>query len=467
MTEKKTASTKLLWIFAIGQLGWSLLSGIVNNWLVFYYQPSQEELVKGQLQYIPQGNILGVLTVIGLIAACGRVFDAITDPLIASKSDSLRHRLGRRIPFLRAAAVPFGAVTVLLFVSPFTPGSGGNAVMLFVSALLFYLFMTCYCTPYNALIPELGRTQKARINLSTFISVTYFFGTAIAYLVPNIAGIFMAQMGYAGSFRVTVGILAAVAVVCMLIPAFLIDENVYADTTPSNDSALSSLAATFRNKDFRTFVGSDILYWLALTLFQTGLSFYITVLMGLDSTMTFPLFAVMTVMSLVFYTPVNIFAQKMGKKKLIAFAFLFFALTFLITAFAGMTPIPGMVYGVMIAVLAAIPMAILGILPQAVVADISEADKLDTGESRAGMFYAARTFAMKLGQSVAMLLFTRMAQIGADVPMGAPGYGLGYRITAAAAALLCVLGGLVFLRYDERKVLGRIGEALGKTGADK
>ena len=45
--------------------------------------------------------------------------------------------------------------------------------------------MTCYCTPYNALIPELGRSQTARINLSTYISVTYFFGTAIAYLVPK------------------------------------------------------------------------------------------------------------------------------------------------------------------------------------------------------------------------------------------------------------------------------------------
>lgn len=457
--EKKIASNKILWIFAVGQLGWSLLSGIVNNWLVFYFQPSQEELAKGQLAYIPQGPILGVLTIIGLIAAVGRVFDAVTDPLIAGKSDSLRHRLGRRIPFLRAAAIPFGIVTVLLFVSPFAAGSFGNAAMLFVFALLFYFCMTCYCTPYNALIPELGRSQEARINLSTFISVTYFFGTAVAYLVPNIAGIFMESMGYAGSFRITVGILAAVAVICMLIPAFLIDENVYADTTPSNDSAFKSLVSTFRNKDFRTFVFSDILYWLALTLFQTGLSFYITVLMGLDSTMTFPLFAIMTVMSLVFYTPVNIFAKKMGKKKLIAFAFMFFAVTFLITAFSGLVPIPGMAYGVIVAVLAAIPMAILGILPQAVVADISEADKMDTGESRSGMFYAARTFAMKLGQSIALLLFTSMARIGADAVKGTSGYGLGYRITAISATVLCLLGGIVFLRYNEKKVIDKISSA--------
>lgn len=455
--EKKIATNKILWIFAIGQLGWSTLSGIVSNWLVFFFQPSAEELAKGQLEFIPQGTILG-LTAIGVITALGRIFDAVTDPFIAGKSDSLKHKLGRRIPFLRFAAVPFAAVTVLLFVSPFEAGSKGNIAVLFVFAMLFYLCMTCYCTPYNALIPELGRTQNARINLSTFISVTYFFGTAIAYLVPNIAGFFMSSLGYANSYRVTIAILAAFAAAAMLIPAFLINENEYADTTPSTTDTFSSLAATFRNKNFRTFVCSDILYWIGLTLFQTGLSFYITVLLGLDSGMTFPLFAIMTVMSLVCYPVVNVLSKKMGKKKLTAFAFLFFALTFLVTSAAGLLPIPSLVYGVIIAVLAAVPMAILGILPQAVVADISEADKAETGESRQGMFYAARTFAFKLGQSIAMLLFTSVALIGKDNIKGEAGYGLGYRLTAIIAAVLCLLGGLIFLKYNEKQVIAKIEE---------
>ncbi|MBP5432864.1 MFS transporter [Ruminococcus sp.] len=457
MEKRKTASNKVLWIFAIGQLGWSLLSGIIANWLVFFYQPSQEELTKGQILFIPKGTFIG-LTAIGVITAFGRIFDAVTDPLIAGKSDTLKHRLGRRIPFMRFAAIPFGVVTVLMFISPFSPGSKGNAAALFIFALLFYFCMTCYCTPYNALIPELGSTQNARINLSTFISVTYFFGTAIAYLVPNIAGIFLDSMGYANSFRITVAILSAVAVICMLIPAFLIDENLYADTTPSKSSAFSSLLSTFKNKEFRTFVCSDILYWIGLTLFQTGLSFYITVLLGLDSGMTFPLFVTMTVVSLLFYPLVNILSKKLGKKKLIAFAFLFFSFAFLVTSGAGLIDIPALAYGFIIAVLAALPMAILGILPQAVVADISEADKLDTGESRQGMFYAARTFAFKLGQSLAMLIFTSMVLINSEVPKGESGYGLGYRITAVTAAVLCLLGGIVFLKYNEKKIISRIEE---------
>ena len=30
----KPITNKLLWIFAVGQFGWSLLSGIVSNWMV-------------------------------------------------------------------------------------------------------------------------------------------------------------------------------------------------------------------------------------------------------------------------------------------------------------------------------------------------------------------------------------------------------------------------------------------------
>ena len=35
--QKKPITNKLLWIFAVGQFGWSLLAGIVSNWMVYYY----------------------------------------------------------------------------------------------------------------------------------------------------------------------------------------------------------------------------------------------------------------------------------------------------------------------------------------------------------------------------------------------------------------------------------------------
>ncbi|MCI1722916.1 MAG: MFS transporter [Lachnospiraceae bacterium] len=447
--ELKQASKKIMWIFAVGQLGWSMLSGIVTSWLVYFYQPSEEVVAKGQPLFLPQGAVFIGLTIIGLIAAVGRIFDAVTDPWIAGKSDRCRSRLGRRIPFMRAAAIPLGIVTVLIFFSPVSGTSGINGIFLLIMDLLFYLFMTIYCTPFNALIPELGRTQEARVNVSTYISFTFIIGTATAYLLPNIAGFMQPSLGYTGSIRAAVGILAAIGVVCMLIPAFAIKEADYADTTPSDTPAFRSLAKTFSNKEFQKFVGSDVLYWIALTLFQTGLPFYITVLMKLPDSMSFALFALMTGVSVLFYVPVNFLARKVGKKRLVTAAFIFFACVFLLTSVCGLFGISGIVWGILISFLAAVPMAVLGILPQAIVADIAEADGKTTGENRQGMFYAARTFAFKLGQSAAMLLFTSLALIGTN--------GFGYRVTAVVAAVLCVLGGIVLFSYNEKKVLSVIG----------
>lgn len=104
--ELKQAGKKVMWLFAVGQLGWSMLSGVVTSWLVYFYQPSEDVVAKGQTLFLPQGAVFIGLTIIGLIAAVGRIFDAITDPWIAGKSDRCRNRLGRRIPFMRAAAVP-------------------------------------------------------------------------------------------------------------------------------------------------------------------------------------------------------------------------------------------------------------------------------------------------------------------------------------------------------------------------
>ena len=448
--EKKLADGRILRNFAIGQLGWAMLSGIVSNWLLYFYTPSEEVIAQGMPLFITQGIVFAGMTIIGLITALCRLVDGFIDPFIASKSDKLNHPLGRRIPFMRYAAIPFGIMTVVVFTVPGLGSEQFNNIALLVCLVLFYVSLSLYCTPFNALIPELGSTQEIRINLSTYISVTFFFGTAFAYLVPTIAGFFEASAGIANSYRITIGILAAIAVACMLVPAFTIDENLYAETEPSTTPMGASVVKTFKNKDFQVFEISDILYWVAITMFQTGMPFYVTSLMGLDESMNFVLFAGMTGISLLFYAPVNILAKKIGKKKIVTFGFFFFCLAFGITTVCGMFGIPSLVWGGIVAVLAAIPMAILGILPQAVLADIAEGESLKYGQSREGMYFAARTFSMTLGQSLAMILFSSLATVGVG--------GFGYRLTALVAMVFCLLGALVFMRFDEQRMLHVIEE---------
>ncbi len=446
----KTLTKGKMWCFAIGQFGWSLLSALITNWLVYFYQPDADNIAAGQTLFIPQGRvILGIATVIGGIAALGRVFDAITDPLIANLSDRSTNPNGRRIPFMRRIAIPFALITVLVFCCPVNEVSGINCIWLLVTLLLFYFFMTTYCTPYNALISELGRTQDTRISISTYISVTFLLGSAIGYAAPYIWGALTPSLGRITAIRVTFAILSAVGLIALFVPTFTIREKDYVNTVPSKDDAFTSLVKTFKNGDFRVFVGSDVLYFVALTIFQTGLPFFVTSLMKLPETMTTILYVAMTLLSFVCYAPVNLLAHKMNKKKLVLVGFTGLSIVYVITAVSGLAGFSGMIWGVVIVCLAAFPMAILGILPQAIVADIAQADAMITGENREGMFFAARTFAFKMGQSISMLLFTAFASIS-------PETGAGYRIAAITAAVICLAGAIVLSRYNEKKILNII-----------
>jgi len=473
---KRLPKSKMI-IFAIGQLGWSILGGIINTWLVTFYLPTAGDISSGALQYITPGLVIGgFLTVLGLITALSRVFDAVTDPLIATLSDRSRNKRGRRIPFMQYSAIPFAVVTVLLFCAPVESISGWNIVWISVFIVLFYLFMTMYCTPYNALISEFGKTQSDRMFISTAISLTYFAGTLLAYMPFLFAGTLRsAGLSFAWSYRVIFIVLAVIALVAMLLPTFLIKEKDYVDSEPSNDNVFKSLTSTFKNKDFRVFAISDIMYWVGLTLFQTGLPFFVKVSMGLDEIWVTVLMGVMTLLSAVFYPFVTKFVQKFGKKKLVIFGFLGLAVAYVITALTNVIPMGGVVsylFGFLICVVAAFPMALLGIIPQSIVADVAEAEAVTTGENRQGMFFAARTFAMKFGQSLAMLAFTSLAIIGVAQNLDSNDIvpsTTGLMIVAIVAVAFCVAGALILLGYREKKVMGLIAkkedEGFFKEGA--
>ena len=450
----KSLTRGKMWCYAIGQLGWSIISGLIGSWLVYFYQPNQEAINDGMISLIPQGRVvLGILTFIGLITAIGRVFDAVTDPLVGNWSDNCKSKLGRRIPFLRFSAIPLGLVFVLVFCAPIHGVSALNTVWLFVTVLLYYFLITCYCTPYTSLLAELPHNQDEQLKLSMCISLTFIIGTCIGYAAPVIWGILMSNgVQRIPAMRITFAGLSILATIFMLVPAFGINEKDYCDAQPSSSNMFSSLGKTFKNGDFRIFVGQDIIYWFGLAMFQTGLAFFVTSLLHLPETWTTYMMGGLTFVSLAFYPFITKMTAKWGKKKLLIAAFIGFFLTFGFTALCGdmLSFIPVHVQAVIIVLIGSFPQAIFGIIPQTIVADIALSDEIKTGESRSGMFYAARTFAMKLGQSLAMLMFTSLATIGV-----AP---FGYRLVALVASICCIVGGIIMTFFNEKKVMETISE---------
>jgi GPH family glycoside/pentoside/hexuronide:cation symporter len=180
----------------------------------------------------------------------------------------------------------------------------------------------------------------------------------------------------------------------------------------------------------------------------------------------------MTVLSAVFYPFVTKLVKKFGKKKLVIAGFIGLAICYAITAVCS---IPGVLpeaqtvagepatanglswlFGIVIMIVAALPMALLGIIPQSIVADVAEAEAKTTGQNREGMFFAARTFAMKFGQSLAMILFTSLAIIGTTQAANSNDIvasKLGLMIAAIVAVAFCILGAVILMFYREKKIM--------------
>ncbi len=432
--------------YAVGQLGWSTLVNIVGVALVFFYLPPESA---GLPQLITGATFFGILNAITLILASGRLLDAITDPWIAGMSDRSHNPRGRRVPFMMKGGLPTAVFLLLMFLPPVSRQSGWNIVWLVVAQAAFYVFLTVYVTPYFALLPEMGHTPRERLNLSTWISITFALGIILAGLTPAIAGALEGALGLSPlrAFQMAVGALATIALVCMYVPVFVLDEPRYSSGEPSSVPLMPAVRATFANLQFRRFVVSDFAYFTGLTIVQTGLLFYVTVLLQEDEALVATLLAIMVVVSFLFYPLVNLLAKWLGKKPLMVAAFVWMALVFLGVPTLGRLEVGAVVQAYVLVLLLAVPLAFLGVLPNAVLADIAEYDAEQTGEQREGMFFAARTLMQKFGQTFGVVSFAILTTFGRDV-----GDDLGIRLSGVVGFALCVVAGIVFARYDEATV---------------
>jgi len=429
--------------FAIGQFGWSLATFCVFNQLTYFYLPPETGETNFPV-FIYQGAILGVLTIIGLISFGGRILDAITDPWIANISDRSTSKLGKRRLFLLLGALPLALFSFLVFY-PISDNASVNSAWLMVTIVLFYVSFTLYTVPYAALFTELCHVVEDRMQLSTMISVTWALGFFVGNTIFVLQGIFEQTMSKTAAFQQSVLIFAVLSFLAMLVPAIFINEKKYSKQAVSELSIRDAITEVMKNVNFRNFVISDMIYFLSLTIIQSGIVYYVTVLLQYDKAYTTYFMGGAFILSIVvFYALVNLAVNRYGKKRVMSIGFLIFGATFLMAALLGNPLLSKMVQLAIMGVMAAIPMAIFGIVPNAIVADIVYVHERKTGKQLAGMFFAVRTVMMKVGIALAGLLFPSFLLLGRSVEND-----FGIRFSGFAALAFCVLGFLLFQRYKD------------------
>jgi glycoside/pentoside/hexuronide:cation symporter, GPH family len=177
----------------------------------------------------------------GNIILVARLWDAFFDPVMGVIADRTNTRWGRFRPWILWTAVPWGVVMYLAYS---TPSGWSNSAMIAYAAITNILLMTLYSMnnmPYAALGGVMTADVDERANLNSFRFVA---ATMAQFLVGGLTLPLVAKFSSGGQDRshgwaVTMGLWAAVCLVCFLITFATTKERIQPEpkqkSTPRQD----------------------------------------------------------------------------------------------------------------------------------------------------------------------------------------------------------------------------------------
>lgn len=430
--------------YVCGMLGWSIMINIVSVMLIYFYVPPNNSNLS---VLVPQVTVLGFFTLLALIAASGRLLDAVTDPLVAFLSDRSQHRHGRRIPFMRAAIVPSMVLGVLIFVPLAYQESYRNVWWLALVQIGFYLSLTFYIIPYNALLPELADGPREKIRLSSLLSLAFVLGVIISSQTPGLADWIQQALHLEKriqAFQLAIGGLYFIGGLFMVVPILVIDEQKHCRSSPVTIPLREALKHILAHRNFLVFIVADCSYFVSLTIISSGLLYFVKVLLSLEESIGGQVMFVLVMVSLLFYPLVIRLTRRIDKRRLMLWSLFFQGFLLMGIFFFGKVPLPPtwQIFG--FAIFAAVPAAFLGILPFAIIAEIAEQDGIRTGQQKEAMFFAVRNFSTKLGQTIGIMTFAILTLFGKD-----PLDDMGIRLAAVFGGVVCLIAGVIFIRFKE------------------
>lgn len=455
MESVKKVTNKIVLAYSIPYFAKGIFTVMISNYLVYFYQPSEGS---GLPIIIAQGAVfLGILTIIGAIKAIGDILDFFTDPIVASISDKCTHKDGRRIPFMKYSAIPYSICAFMIFCAPNNSPSILNNIWIAIFIWGYFIFYTLYMIPYLALLPEMITDSNKRVNAYTMGSFAFVTGSGIGYLAPAIVELFK-ESGLIPivAWRATFLIFTIIGGLMLFIPTLIIKEKDYVHPVQPKDSIIKSIKHIFKNKNFVWAITGQLLEGTAMAFFQTCLMYYVVSLLGLPESSAVTVLMTLLITSLFLYPTINKLVKKKGKKIPLIIGCIVFIIGELVIFLGADLPINPIIKAIIMALIISVPYAAFNIIPSSMIADIIEYDTITTGINEEGVFSAAKSFSIKLSQSIAIMIVPSVIIIGSSVGENIGRQGI--KLTAIIAAILCFVSIIAFSKYDEKKIFSVINK---------
>ncbi len=419
-------------LYGAGSGGFSLIDRVLITWLFYYYITSPLEGVEALMPPFA----------FGIIMFLGRSIDALADPVIARWSDNHRGRLGRRMPFMLFSGIAYCLIFILLFYPPVAETSALNSFYLAIMLALYFTLFTGYVCPYLALLPELARSTRDRVDLATFRAVFMLLGVGAALIG---SGMLIGRLGFHGM----VWAMAAAGLVLLYLP-LAVKERDYAEAKPATLGLVEAIKTTFKNHAFVIYLIGNVTFWLGFNIITLNLPLYVTVLLGGTEDDTSIYFGLAFGVALLFFPLVNILSKRTGLKAVMMFALVAFMVLLPLYYFLG-RPVFGLnpeFFGYILMALSGLPLAVIFIVPDAIVAAVSDLEEKLSGQRREAMYFGAQGFILKLALGLSTVITGTLLELFGSTAA----QPLGIQLTGPVSACFILVGVVVFSRYPEKEV---------------
>ena len=446
---KQLSNGKII-ALCMGDFARGMINGVITTYLLTFFIPTNANTTLPQF-------FLNAAAIMAIIRGIGTIVDAITDPWVANLTDNCKHKLGRRIPFMRWSAIPYGLCCLMIFFPPVNGTSYVNAVWVGVLLILYYLFSTFYNIPFSALQAEIVAEPSRRVFLYTMNSLLYVISNAMVFCTSMVKGILMnAGIPEIWALRIPFLVCCIGGAIAAMIPAVAIREQDYIQPKTYSQPLSEALKAIFSYKNFTIITIGYLVMWVAFTFFNTAQVYYITNLLALPDIWVTIVTVISIGVGVCTYPLVNLLARKVGKKPMllgacITYVLLYFGIynyQFVVSTIGAQT------FALVIGFSIAMPIAITNIIPASMFADLAQYDTIKTGLNRAGMFLAARNFVNKLCQSIVVIACATLLGKGADGTGAATSEGVQSTALVACIFVACALG--IYFFYNDKEITDAI-----------
>ena len=265
---RKLKSKRQMLLYAISGMGVNMLNLMMGSYLCSALIASGfgEEAIAHQTFAQKDLVIAAVWAVFGLAA---KIIDGIIDVPMASLTDNLRSRWGRRRPALMLGFVPMVAAYLLFLIVPNDGATLWNTIYYGVVLCVFYSFYTLTMVTYYATFTEIVETERERSFISNVKSVC-----DIVYFILGYVGVRAMLNGM--NIR-TAALIVLPLSLTMMIPMFMIHEPSTLSGVGEKTETVGifkSLRCTFRNKTFILWMIVYAFMTFGVQLFLSGINEY-------------------------------------------------------------------------------------------------------------------------------------------------------------------------------------------------